>query len=83
MPEPELHGPQVLSTAVDQCRLGPAQRMRAELLRVPADEAYQALHDPWVLPDRTDMMRTPGKFIMGILLSGPSPKPSIMCVWET
>ena len=54
MPEPELHSPQVLSTAVEQCRLGPAQRMRAELLRVPADEAYQALHDPCVQPDRID-----------------------------
>jgi len=50
MAKQELHGPQVLRTPVDQRRLGPAQRMGAVLLRIPADESYPSLHDPSILP---------------------------------
>ena len=52
MAKQELHGPQVLRTPVDQCRLGPAERKGAVLLRIAADEAPPALQDPCVLPDR-------------------------------
>ena len=46
-----LYGPQVLRTAAAQRRFDSAQRTGAVLLRVAADQADPALHDPCVLPD--------------------------------
>ena len=46
-----LYGPQVLRTPAAQRRFGSAQRTGAILLRVAADQADPAVHDPCVLPN--------------------------------
>ena len=50
MPEQQLHGVKVLCAAVDQCRPGPAHRVRPVVCSVQAQLINPMPHNPGILP---------------------------------
>ena len=52
MAEQKLDRPQISSSPIDQHRLRPPQRVRAELRRIEPDARHPFLHEPRVLPGR-------------------------------
>jgi len=73
MTEQELYRTKISCSAVDQHRLRPTKRVRAELRRVKTDAGHPLLHEPSVLPcGQTDPITSTGKQELASFPAGQS-----------